>query len=121
MTVAVSERLPSNWWLALLEGIAALILGVLLIAAPKVTVTTIILFIGIYWLVDGILSVIRIFVRDTDRLTEWEDNGDEARLIDYYTQWEYTYRGSIRPEVSTTEQYVTIKWDPHAQKTSISL
>jgi uncharacterized membrane protein HdeD (DUF308 family) len=69
MTVSVSDRLPSNWWLALLEGIAALILGVLLIAAPKSTVTTIVLFIGIFWLVDGILSFIRIFVRDTD--THW--------------------------------------------------
>ena len=31
--------------------------------------TTIILFIGIYWLVDGIFTIIRIFVRDTD--THW--------------------------------------------------
>jgi uncharacterized membrane protein HdeD (DUF308 family) len=69
MTIAVGERLPNGWWLALLEGIAALILGVLLLAAPGVTVTTIILFIGIYWLVDGIFTFIRIFVRDSD--THW--------------------------------------------------
>jgi uncharacterized membrane protein HdeD (DUF308 family) len=50
------------WWLVLLEGIAALILGVLLLTEPGATLFTIVVFVGVYWLVAGVLDLVMLFV-----------------------------------------------------------
>ena len=50
------------WWLVLLEGIALLILGLLLLANPRQTSVIVVQVLGLYWLFAGILSIIRIFV-----------------------------------------------------------
>ncbi len=62
MTAAASNEMSNLWWLVLLEGVAVLILGILLITDPALTVNTLIVFLGVYWLIDGIFSLIRIFV-----------------------------------------------------------
>jgi uncharacterized membrane protein HdeD (DUF308 family) len=49
------------WWAVLIEGIAAIILGVLLLLNPAATTAIMIQFLGIYWFLGGILSIIRIF------------------------------------------------------------
>lgn len=46
------------WLLVLVRGIAAVLLGVLLISQPLVTISLLVLFMGAYWLVDGIMLVI---------------------------------------------------------------
>ncbi len=46
--------------------------------------------------------------RDTNRFSEWSDNGDSKRLEEYYTLWEYSYRSGLgTPEVSQGEYYIT--------------
>ena len=50
------------WWLVLLEGIAAVIIGILLLAEPRMTITVLIWILGIYWFVAGIFSIISIFI-----------------------------------------------------------
>jgi uncharacterized membrane protein HdeD (DUF308 family) len=50
------------WWVVLLQGIAAVILGLLLLAEPGATVVSIVSVVGLYWLVGGILSIVSIFV-----------------------------------------------------------
>jgi len=50
------------WWLVLLEGIAAVIIGGLLLISPAATTVVLIQFLGIYWLVSGIFSVVSIFI-----------------------------------------------------------
>lgn len=55
------SKLPDLWWLLLLEGISTLILGLLLITQPASTSAVIVVFIGVYWLVEGIFAIIRIF------------------------------------------------------------
>lgn len=70
MTVAdslKSEARTIPWWLLLLEGIAVLILGILLLAAPGKALTALVGVIGLYLLVRGILMIVGIFV---DR-TQW--------------------------------------------------
>ena len=62
MTAASQRSLADVWWLVLLEGIAMLILGILLVTNTGITLVTLVIFIGIYWLIDGIFSIIRIFV-----------------------------------------------------------
>jgi uncharacterized membrane protein HdeD (DUF308 family) len=64
MTAEVSTPPQNLWWLVLLQGIATLILGFLLITNTLMTAATLIVFMGVYWLIDGIFTIIRIFVGD---------------------------------------------------------
>ena len=54
------------WWLVLLEGIAALILGILLLVNPAETVFVVVQFLGFYWLIDGIFRLVSIFIDHRD-------------------------------------------------------
>jgi uncharacterized membrane protein HdeD (DUF308 family) len=50
------------WWLVLVEGIAALIVGILLITVPARSVLILVQFLGIYWLITGVLAIVSIFI-----------------------------------------------------------
>jgi uncharacterized membrane protein HdeD (DUF308 family) len=49
------------WWLLLLQGILALLIGIALLASPGRTMMVIITFLGAYWLVSGFFSLIALF------------------------------------------------------------
>ena len=55
-----SEMVP--WWLVLLEGIALLVLGILLLLKPGMTTLIVVQFLGIYWFIAGIFKIISIFL-----------------------------------------------------------
>src|SRR4051812_20409478 len=61
-TVALETPKSSVWWLLLLQGTAALILGLLLLTAPDVTLIGLVTFLGVYWLITGVLSLVSMFV-----------------------------------------------------------
>lgn len=66
--VAVSPARESTpWWLVLLEGIALVIVGILLFTDTEQTVFTLVLFIGIWWFISGIFDLVSLFM---DR-TQW--------------------------------------------------
>jgi uncharacterized membrane protein HdeD (DUF308 family) len=50
------------WWMVLLEGIAAVILGVLLLTSPGMTTLVLVQVLGFYWLIVGILALVSLFV-----------------------------------------------------------
>jgi uncharacterized membrane protein HdeD (DUF308 family) len=54
--------------LFLLQGIAAIILGLMLITAPAATLILIVTFLGFLWLIEGILSLVHVFI---DRSIPW--------------------------------------------------
>jgi uncharacterized membrane protein HdeD (DUF308 family) len=58
----------SNWWVFLLEGIAAILIGLLLLTDPAATVVAITIFLGFYWLFVGVLELVRAFI---DRSVPW--------------------------------------------------
>ncbi len=62
---ATARAYEFPWWLVLIQGIAALILGLLLLISPGMTTFILIQFLGIYWLIDGIFSIVRIFIKST--------------------------------------------------------
>lgn len=64
MAVATQEKPPIQWWLVLIQGIATLLIGIFLLTDPVLTSRMIVFYISIYWLVTGVLSLVRIF---TDR------------------------------------------------------
>lgn len=61
MNTQAQKSFANLWWLLLLQGITTLILGLLLLTAPAATLGAIVLFAGVYWLVSGIFSIVRIF------------------------------------------------------------
>jgi uncharacterized membrane protein HdeD (DUF308 family) len=62
-TATASQEGPTiPWWLVLLEGIALVILGGLLLANPASTTFVLIQFLGIYWLIKGIFEIVSMFI-----------------------------------------------------------
>lgn len=53
------------WWLVLLQGIFAIILGLLLLSSPGMTTLVAIQFLGIYWLIAGVFNIVGIFLDHT--------------------------------------------------------
>lgn len=60
--VSRSEGEMVPWWLILIEGIALILLGILLLLRPGMTSLIFIQFLGIYWLVGGIFKIVSIFL-----------------------------------------------------------
>ena len=53
------------WWLVLVQGIAAIIIGVLLLIEPRMTTAILVQVMGIYFLVAGIVNLVSLFVDRT--------------------------------------------------------
>jgi uncharacterized membrane protein HdeD (DUF308 family) len=51
----------SHWWIVLLQGIAAVIIGILLFTDPAPTLVTLTLFLGVFWFIYGIFELVRMF------------------------------------------------------------
>jgi uncharacterized membrane protein HdeD (DUF308 family) len=64
-TAVPQEQQNIPWWVVLLQGIAAVILGIFLLLSPGMTMVVIVQFIGIYWLVSGLFQIVAIFVDST--------------------------------------------------------
>ena len=62
------EPLYSPWWVVLLEGIFAIIVGLFLLYSPAITTVILIQVLGIFWLAGGILSVLGAFVFSGNRM-----------------------------------------------------
>ena len=65
---ATSPHHSSIWWFFLLEGIAGIILGIMLLTDPGATILVLVTFLGFYWLIMGILALVRMFI---DRSVPW--------------------------------------------------
>jgi uncharacterized membrane protein HdeD (DUF308 family) len=50
------------WWILLLEGIALVIIGIMLLTTPVGSTIVLVQFLGIYWLVSGIFRIVSIFM-----------------------------------------------------------
>ena len=53
------------WWLVMIAGIAAFIVGLFLLISPGMTLIVLVQFLGIYWLVTGILSLVSLCIDRT--------------------------------------------------------
>jgi uncharacterized membrane protein HdeD (DUF308 family) len=53
------------WWVVFVEGILALVTGGLLLISPERTVGLLVLFLGIFWLIGGVIELVSIFVDKT--------------------------------------------------------
>ena len=57
-TAPATEHLP--WWLGVVQGVALIVLGLLCLSAPGATLFVVVQFVGIYWLVTGILGLVSL-------------------------------------------------------------
>src|SRR6266516_2095956 len=67
-TTAISPQQSNIWWVFLLQGIMAIILGLMFLTAPGETLLAVVTFLGFYWLITGMLALVRVFV---DRSVPW--------------------------------------------------
>ena len=69
MATGAAQTRPGNiWWLFLLQGIAGVVLGLMLLTAPSATLVALVTFLGFYWLITGVLALVQVFV---DRSVPW--------------------------------------------------
>jgi uncharacterized membrane protein HdeD (DUF308 family) len=64
-TTASTQTKAWPWWVTLITGIAAIIVGILILTTPVKSTVVIVQFLGIYWLVSGIMSIVAMFVDHT--------------------------------------------------------
>lgn len=57
---------PGHWWILLLEGIAAIIIGLLLITDPGTTLLSLVVLLGVWWFIGGIIDLVRLFSDHTN-------------------------------------------------------
>jgi uncharacterized membrane protein HdeD (DUF308 family) len=62
MTTTTATAIRSDrWWLPLVEGILAIILGFMFLASPAITSVSFVFGLGLYWFVVGIIDLVRLF------------------------------------------------------------
>lgn len=66
--VALQPQQSNIWWVFLLQGLAGIILGLMLITEPEATIVALMTVLGFYWLITGVLALVQVFV---DRSTPW--------------------------------------------------
>ena len=52
------NRLAKNWWVFILQGILAILFGILVVAWPSVSIFVLVILFGAYALASGIVSII---------------------------------------------------------------
>lgn len=57
-----TQKRALPWWLTLIQGIALVVLGFLLLANPAKTSVVVVQALGLYWLITGIMSLVGIFI-----------------------------------------------------------
>jgi uncharacterized membrane protein HdeD (DUF308 family) len=67
-SLSADPQQTNIWWLFLLQGMAGIVSGLMLITAPEVTTVTLVSFVGLYWLIMGVLALVRVFV---DQSVPW--------------------------------------------------
>jgi uncharacterized membrane protein HdeD (DUF308 family) len=66
--IALRPQQSSIWWVFLLQGLAGVILGLMLLTEPGATMVALTTLLGFYWLIIGVLALVQVFV---DRSTPW--------------------------------------------------
>ena len=65
------KRIGSLWWMPLVRGILLVIFGVIMFVQPGSTFLSLILLLCIYWIVDGIFSIIEGIRGHTEKSRTW--------------------------------------------------
>lgn len=73
MSDAMRKEVSKNWWILLVQGIAAIILGIMLFTIPARTLVALAWVLGIFWIVGGISDIVGAFTgRSGNRHWLWQ-------------------------------------------------
>ncbi|WP_319480590.1 DUF308 domain-containing protein [uncultured Draconibacterium sp.] len=61
----------SLWKLIMVRGVVLVVVGLILLLFPKATLTTLIFIIGIYWLIDGVVTLYNTYKQRNIRKNWW--------------------------------------------------
>ena len=86
MTTVVNEQdirtaIASTWWVPLTQGIAALLFGLYAFNNTGLTMAAILLFLGLYWIFNGVFSVIGAITGKTERSRLWQLLGGGLSIV----------------------------------------
>jgi len=62
-----SDMLIFPWWILLLWGILALLIGIAFLATPGITTVLFITFLGLYWFIGGLFTLGSVFIDKSNR------------------------------------------------------
>jgi uncharacterized membrane protein HdeD (DUF308 family) len=65
------ELLSRNWWTLVLRGLAAIIFGLLAWFYPGITLAVLVLFFGVYVLIDGVIALVAAFSKRVPDDSRW--------------------------------------------------
>ena len=72
MTNDTNKKVAESMWkLIMARGIILVIIGLILLLFPKATLTTLIFILGIYWLIDGFVTLINTYKQRNIRPNWW--------------------------------------------------
>lgn len=63
--LSTQETPTTPWWLILIEGIALILVGLMLLAEPGMSAVVLVQVLGIYWFITGIVRIVSIFIDST--------------------------------------------------------
>ncbi|MEM7028229.1 MAG: DUF308 domain-containing protein [Chloroflexota bacterium] len=67
----MKKAIADNWWILLIRGLATLFIGLLLFGHPAATLVVLAELMGIYWVVNGLFSIVAGITGRTDRSRTW--------------------------------------------------
>ena len=77
----VRNAIASTWWIPLIQGIAAILFGFYAFTRTGQTMATILLFLGLYWILNGAFSIIAALRGKTEKSRLWELIGGGLSIV----------------------------------------
>ena len=65
------SELTGQWWLIALRGLAAVLFGILAVLWPVATLQLLVVFFGVYALIDGAITLLSAFTRSREDIPKW--------------------------------------------------
>jgi len=59
------------WWLVVLQAVLSIVVGILVLSAPRMAMIVLVRLLGLYWLIKGIFSVTAIFHPEAKHHRGW--------------------------------------------------
>lgn len=86
MTTAINEQevrnaIASNWWIPLTQGIAAILFGIYAFNRTGQTMATILFILGLYWIFNGVFSIIAAIRGNTEKSRLWQLIGGVLSIV----------------------------------------
>lgn len=69
--MSLLAQLSRSWWLFLIRGLVAILFGVLALLKPGVTMEALLIYLGAWFLVDGVIKIFGAFSSGTPKDDKW--------------------------------------------------